>query len=136
MLARREHSRKELARKLGARGFNTEVIDSVLEQLALEGLQSDLRYAESYLNSRIRKGYGPVRITQELRERGIHDDVIENTIHDLDVDWMLQLQEVRTKKFGTEFPSDFKEQARESRFLQYRGFTSEQIRELYRQGPT
>jgi regulatory protein len=79
----------------------------------------------------MQKGYGPVRLRQELRERGIEDAMIDISIENLDVDWIQSLSEVRNKKFGAKMPRDYKEQARESRFLQYRGFTSEQIRELY-----
>jgi regulatory protein len=131
-LSRREHSRKELMQKLRARGIDSEIVDNVLEQLAREGLQSDQRYIESYLSSRIHKGYGPVRLGMELRERGIEEDLIEACINDLDIDWMDTLHSVRRKKFGSTLPGDYKEQARESRFLQYRGFTTEQIRRLYK----
>ena len=131
-LARREHSRKELGQKLLAKGFNSESIDNVLEQLAREGMQSDQRYIESYLLSRTQKGYGPVRLGMELRERGIDDELINDCIHTLEVDWMDVLQTVRTKKFGRTLPVDYKGQAKESRFLQYRGFTTDQIRQLYK----
>jgi regulatory protein len=131
LLARREHSLKELRQKLRARGFDSESINTVLDQLTREGLQSDQRYTESYLRSRISRGYGPVRIVMELRQRGITDDVIDNCIDSIDIDWLEALNTVRQKKFGFRLPGDYQQQAKESRFLQYRGFTSDQIRQLY-----
>src|SRR5690606_2652334 len=77
LLARREHSRRELKRKLGAKGHPSDLIDQVLEQLAREGLQSDQRFAEAYLHSRIQKGYGPVRLLHELAERGVDAGLAE-----------------------------------------------------------
>ena len=73
-----------------------------------------------------------MRLRQELRERGIIDELIDNCINSLDIDWMDTLTSVREKKFGTNLPTDYKGQIKESRFLQYRGFTSEQIRQLYK----
>lgn len=132
MLARREHSRTELRRKLKSRGFDSESIEDVLQGLANEGLQSDHRYTESFLNSRINKGYGPVRLAMELRERGIEADLIETCIENLDIDWIDTLHSVRQKKFGEKLPETYNAQLKESRFLQYRGFTAEQINKLYK----
>lgn len=103
----------------------------MLDQLAREGLQSDRRYAETYLDSRARKGYGPVRIRQELRERGIADSLIDESLDASALDWTAVLAAVRDKKFGGAPPADFNERARQSRFLQYRGFSAEQIRRAY-----
>ncbi len=135
-MARREHSRKELRAKLKAREIDSDLADTVLEQLAAEGLQSDQRFAESYLHSRIQKGYGPVRLEQELYERGIAEQLIQSVLDALDTDWMDVLHSVRLKKFGRARPSGFNEQAKESRFLQYRGFTTDQIRHLYKNKKT
>jgi regulatory protein len=71
LLARREHSRAELVRKLAARGAPAELADEVLDSLAARRLQSDERYAESLVTSRIGRGQGPVRIRRELAERGV-----------------------------------------------------------------
>ena len=118
------------------RGIEGELVDTVLEQLAAEGLQSDPRFAETYLHSRIQKGYGPVRLEQELYERGIEAQLIQSCLDGLDTDWMDVLQSVRQKKFGRTLPAGFNEQAKESRFLQYRGFTTDQIRHLYKNKKT
>lgn len=73
-----------------------------------------------------------MRISQELREKGISGDLIEALLFAGEVDWAAQLLEVREKKFGKSMPDSYKEQARQSRFLQYRGFPSEQIRQLFK----
>lgn len=95
-------------------------------------MQSDRRFADNYLHSRIQKGYGPSRLENELYERGIDAELVQSCLGALAVDWMDVLQSVRQKKFGPARPSGFSEQARESRFLHYRGFTADQIRNLYK----
>ncbi len=131
LLARREHSGRELQQKLLARGFAPDDVEEVLAVLKTEGLQDDVRYAEAYICQRTAKGYGPVRIVRELRERGIKEELVEQTLAAMDMDWDERLQAVRLKKFGKHAPTDIRERARQSRFLQYRGFTSEQIRGVF-----
>ena len=76
LLARREHSARELSHKLKSRDYDEVSIQAVIESLIDEGLQSDDRFAEQFTRSRVEKGYGPIRIRQELRERGIADSPI------------------------------------------------------------
>ena len=71
LLARREHSEQELQQKLQARGYGPEAVGEVLVGLKTAGMQDDVRYTEAYIRSRVAKGYGPVRISRELYERGI-----------------------------------------------------------------
>ena len=132
MLARREHSEKELQQKLITRGFNADVVSEVITQLKQQGSQSDHRFADAFVHSRIEKGYGPLRISQELREKAIADDLIETLLTNRDEDWMVRVANVREKKFGQSMPTDYKEQARQSRFLQYRGFSGEHIRRSFK----
>ena len=68
----------------------------------------------------------------ELRERGVEDDMIEDCMENLDIDWMDTLHSVRRKKFGEKLPDNYNARVKESRFLQYRGFTVEQINKLYK----
>ncbi len=128
LLARRDHSRRELAAKLAQRGFSVEMIELVLSALAAEGLQSDARFAEIYINSARGKGHGLMRIRAALRERGVAQEIIESQLADDETDWMAEVERVRRKRFGAEIPKDAKEWARQARFLQYRGFSAEQIR--------
>jgi regulatory protein len=73
-----------------------------------------------------------VRIRRELQERGVPEELIEQAFESMDVDWSDAIATVREKKFGRKLPSEFKERSRQSRFLQYRGFSGEQIRRLFR----
>ncbi|HEX5636173.1 MAG TPA: regulatory protein RecX, partial [Gammaproteobacteria bacterium] len=71
LLARREHSAVELKRKLQQKGYNSSDIDTELSQLQRDGSLSDRRFTEAYVNMRMNRGYGPMRILAELRDRGI-----------------------------------------------------------------
>lgn len=126
-LARREHSEQELVRKLGSRGFDTAMVEVAVADLKADGLLSDSRFAETFVNSRFRRGSGPQKIAAELRERGIAADLIHLCIEAFDDQWRQRVREVREKKFGTDLPGDFSERSRQMRFLQQRGFTAEQI---------
>ncbi len=127
LLARREHLRHELAFKLGKRfGSDAEsAIKSVLDDLSAEGLLSDERFTESYIRQRVGKGYGPDRIRQELRQKGVDTALLDLALESADVDWVERAAAVRFKKFGSTPPLDFKEKARQMRFLNYRGFGAE-----------
>lgn len=128
LLARREHSRAELNRKLAARGIEPGLIGEVLDALARRRLQSDERYAESLIASRIGRGQGPVRIRRELAERGVDPALVEAAIENAGADWPQLARKTRSRRFGAEIPTDWNERGRQARFLEYRGFTGEQIR--------
>jgi len=128
LLARREHSRAELARKLAARGAPREAVEAVLDRLAARRLQSDARYAESLVNSRLGRGQGPVRIRRELAQQGVEASLVDEALDACGEDWAAAAREVRRRKFGAEVPTAWKDKARQMRFLEYRGFTSEHIR--------
>ena len=128
LLARREHSRRELTRKLASRGFPDDVITPALDELERSGSLADARFTDSFVRSRVAKGQGPQRIRAELAQRGIGDSDADDALRGSDVDWRETIRGVRRKKFGAELPADYAERARQARFLQYRGFSSEQIR--------
>jgi regulatory protein len=128
LLARREHARAELARKLSTRGFEADVIEGVLAALAEARLQSDERFAEQFVSARAERGSGPFKIRMELRERGLDESLAELALEEAGCDWYELAREVRRKRFGTAVPAEFKERARQARFLQTRGFDMEQIR--------
>jgi len=127
LLSRREHSRKELQHKLYGKGFEDDLVSDLLDALEKERLLSDARYAEAYIFSRSQKGYGPQRIQRELGERGVDEGMVSHLLSDMDVDWMEIAAKVRKKKFGSGVPDRWEDKARQIRFLQYRGFTQEQI---------
>jgi regulatory protein len=126
-LARREHGCSELIKKLTRFGFEADVADDAVAQLIEDGLQSDTRFAEAFVSSRINQGKGPTRIRAELREHGVSDGLIDTALADAEQDWYELAIDVRLKKFGGEEPADFKEKARQMRFLQSRGFDTDQI---------
>jgi regulatory protein len=81
----------------------------------------------------VEKGYGPVRIGRELREKGVEPELIEELLAAPALDWLERAARVREKKFGRGKATNYREQARQARFLQYRGFSSEQIHRLFRE---
>lgn len=127
LLARREHAAGELMHKLEKAGFERDAAETAIASLARDGLQSDERYVEAFVQSRIRRGKGPVRIRAELRERGAAAAAVEAALAAADTDWAALARSVREQKFGRLRPAEFKDKARQMRFLQYRGFESEHI---------
>lgn len=132
LLARREHGRIELSRKLRQRGAPVELIEPALDRLAEEGLLSEARYLESFVRMRANAGYGPLRIREELSQRGLARDDIEQALRDSGFDWSEQLRAVWQRKFAGELPDDPRERARQGRFLSYRGYPLDMIGRLLR----
>jgi len=131
LLARREHGRVELTRKLRQRGAPPELIEPELDRLTQEGLLSESRYLESFVSYRARSGYGPMRIREELGQRGLARADIEQALRECGIDWREQMNEVWQRKFG-EQPNDAKERAKQGRFLAYRGYSMDMISRLLR----
>lgn len=128
LLANREHTKLELQRKLSTKGFATLEIDEVIEELDQQGLQSNQRFLESYVNMRANRGFGPVRIKQELYERGISKNLIGQSDVFTAFDWQDLLQKTRTKKFGSAVPQSFPEKSKQMRYLVYKGFDFDLIK--------
>jgi regulatory protein len=131
LLARREHARSELEQKLATAGFDAELAADVVQKLVDEGLQSDRRFVESFVQSRIRQGKGPVRIHADLGQRGIAAGLVDEALEQAGEDWYALAREVRAKKFGRSAPVEFRDKARQMRFLQYRGFEPDQVRAAF-----
>ena len=131
LLARREHAQQELIDKLAQRFTDSELqIQQLITQLASEGLQSDQRFVESLVNSRKNRGKGPLFIAHELRQKGIAAELIQQHIDNNDEQWLILAQTVHDKKFGDNLTTSPAERAKRIRFMQYRGFSSEQIRQV------
>ncbi|NNF41412.1 MAG: regulatory protein RecX [Woeseiaceae bacterium] len=126
-LARREYGQIELVKKLADKGFNYGIAEQAITQLTDEGLQSDYRFAESFVQSRVSQGKGPVRIRTELKQRGVDPGLIEGALEASATDWYQLARAIRQKKFGDDAAPDFKARARQMRFLQYRGFEPDHI---------
>lgn len=131
ILSRREHSVAELRTKLKVREFEPEAIEAAIDALLQEDLVSDERFAEAFIVSRVRKGQGPIRIRGELRQRGVADVLIDRHLEQAGVDWICLARTVRERKYGSAGSIEYRERARQSRFLQHRGFSAEQVRSAF-----
>lgn len=130
LLARREHSRRELRQKLLRRFQDENIVDEQLDLLVDDNLQSDARYAASLLRQRVGRGHGPVRIRQEMRQKGVADPEIDAAMAAEAVDWYGLAEETYHRKFGELPATEIKEKARRSRFMLYRGFDVDHYRHL------
>lgn len=125
MLMRREHSKLELLKKLQVKGYDDDVISNSISRLAEEDYQSDARFAEDFILMRFNQGKGPVKIVSELKIKGV------NSFDLTPFDWFQSAKEIRQKKFGDAASLDYKEIAKQKRFLQSRGFNLDQINEAF-----
>ena len=130
LLARREHSAEEIRQKLTKREFEADEIATALLELKQGDWQSDERYAEAYVRSRRLKGFGPVRIASELRERGVDELIANRYLYADEGIWLTTLEREYQKKYHGSKYEDFQEKAKRMRFLQYRGFSIDQINEV------
>ena len=132
LLARRDHSRAELARKLAAHGTSEE-IESLANQLEQSGLLSDARFAESFVAARGAR-LGGLKLRHELKNRGIDADLIDAHVG-LDAQTEFErAREIWMRKFG-HAPADAREYARQARFLASRGFAGSVVHRLLKDAP-
>lgn len=131
-LARREHSRSEVAAKLERKGCAPEIAAEVIGLLTAQGLLSDERFADALVRNRRRRGYGPVRIRKELADKGLSAEAVDRFVALSGSEWVDEIEQVRRRKFGQTLPRNYEERARQARFLQYRGFTFDQIQRALR----
>lgn len=120
-----------MERKLTGSGFDAAAVSATLDRLAEQRLQDDGRFVEGFVRSRVARGQGPVRIAAELQRRGIDDDAVRAAFVAAEIDWEALAGAVLRRQFRTA-ATDSKTRARERRFLEYRGFTSDQIRAAQR----
>lgn len=127
MLARREHGARELRGKLVQRGCAPQLADAIVADLENAGSVSDSRFVEAFVNARRSRGYGPLRIRRELELRGVSEEEIDAGLDAREPVWDELARAVRARRFGLAVPRDFPVRARQMRFLQQRGFSSDQI---------
>lgn len=130
LLARREHSRAELMRKLGSAGFAQEETSVLLDEFEAKNWLSDQRFAESYVADHCARA-GSMKLAYDLRQRGVSDDIIEAVLGDNRDSEIERAREVWKKKFGAP-PVDAAEKARQIRFMLSRGFAQEIIQRTLR----
>ena len=88
----------------------------------------DARFAEHFVAARAGRGQGPLRIAQELRQRGVADPVVATAINAADAAWAERCAQLRRRRFRDRVPADHAERMRQARFLSYRGFSGDQVR--------
>jgi regulatory protein len=124
LVSRREHSRHELMQKLDQRYPETSsIIEQVLDKLEINKILDDERFAEMYLNSRARKGFGPKKIEMELNSRRVNSLFISNAIEAYE-NWLENAQKVLKKKFKDQKPLDYQSKMKQKQFLFSRGFST------------
>ena len=127
LLSRREHSAHEIREKLRQREFDDREIEQAVDELEAGGWLSDERFTEAYIRMRQLKGFGPVRIAMELKERGVDELIVESQLDMNDACWRQILEQQYQKKYRDTAIEDYNEKAKRIRFLQYRGFTLDAI---------
>jgi regulatory protein len=128
LLARREHSRMELSRKLAPHAESREDLATLLDDLEEKKLVSDARYAEARSHALGRR-YGSARIAQELRARGVGSGLVEASVEQAKRGDLALARTVWAKRFGR-VPTDALERAKQMRFLMGRGFGMDVIRKV------
>lgn len=132
-LARRDHSRAELARKLAPYG-SAEEVEAVLERMSDLALQSDTRFAEAWVRSKSGR-FGSIRLRHELARRGVDKSLIDEAIeHECAQSELDRARAVWQSRFDGP-PEDHREWAKQARFLQTRGFATDIIRKLLKESP-
>ncbi len=127
-LARRDYSRYELFQKLSLKGFPPSEIHSVLDELENENLLNEERFIASFIRFRSSKGYGPLKICAELAKRGIDHSRIRRSDIWQEMSWNDIAICARIKRFGEAIPQEKEQRLQQARFLQNRGFGSDEIR--------
>ena len=130
MLARREHSRRELKTKLGQSGYAGDEADAAIARLGEQHYQDDERFAEVLLRSRIARGYGPLRLRVELKTHGFADARIRELLDAADVDWTACAADQLRRHYGSVGSADRAERMRRAQFLLRRGFAAATVRSV------
>ena len=134
MLARREHTRAEMLRKLSPHSESPEQVEQLLDALVARGWLSEARFAESRANTLARK-FGSRKIQHDLRSRGVSAEVVERTVERALAQELENCRAAWQRKFGV-LPQSAAERGRQIRFLTGRGFSAEAVRQVLKTGGT
>ncbi|RYF31519.1 MAG: regulatory protein RecX [Comamonadaceae bacterium] len=135
LLVRREHSRKELTRKLGERGIERAAAIEAVDKLTHDGWQSDARFAEMLVRTRVAHGQGPLRIRAELGTHGLDCATIEAAMAGVDIDWWQTAHDLAQRRFGLDLAAaDSGLRRKAADFLYRRGFDGDTVRAALRGG--
>jgi regulatory protein len=122
LLVRREHSRRELGRKLAARGIDRDMADAAMDKLAAQGFQDEQRFAEMLARSRAVGGHGPVRIRTELATHGLSREVIDAALEGCGTDWSESACALVNRRYSAADLADPAKRRKAVEFLLRRGF--------------
>ncbi len=128
LLARREHSMKELVTKLKSRCCDEDLLENILFGLQENGYINDQRFVESFLRQRVNQGFGPKKIHFDMRGKGITAEMLDFAMQEQEIDWFELALETYRRKFRYEDNYDAKGYAKRIRYMMQRGFDSEQTR--------
>jgi regulatory protein len=132
LLARREHSERELKTKLAQRGHAKDEAAVAVDRLKDQTYQSDQRFAGSLARKRAGQGYGPRRIQAELKSHALADAGIREALTTVDTDWTKLAAEQLRRRYGGRAPADAAERAKRAQFLLRRGFDAATVRAVTR----
>ena len=135
LLVRREHSRKELTRKLTARGIEDEAAVAAVEKLTEAGWQDDTRFAENLVRVRANTGYGPIHIRAELGTHGLDSEQIAAAMDTFEGDWTENARDLVCRRFGEAGPQELPQRRKAADLLARRGFDGDSIRRATRYDP-
>lgn len=135
LLVRREHSRKELTRKLTARGIEDEAAQAAVAKLTEAGWQDDTRFAENLVRMRANTGYGPIHVRAELGTHGLDSAAITAAMDSYEGDWQENARDLVRRRFGEAGPQDLTQRRKAADLLARRGFDGDSIRRATRYDP-
>ena len=128
LLTRREHSRKELTRKLTSRGMDAAEVETAVEKLSRDGWQDDTRFAETLVRARSSSGHGPLRIRAELATHGLDRESIAMALDTFHGDWAEIASDLVRRRYGPVASLDLNQRRKAADFLIRRGFDSGTVR--------
>ena len=131
LLARREHSARELKSKLARKGLDAAESASALADLQAKDFQNDSRFGEMLVRSRIAQGYGPRWIIAELKTHGIAEAKARALIDAADPDWPALIRELVRRRYGAK-PENLAERVKRANFLLRRGFDAATVQSVTR----
>jgi regulatory protein len=130
LLARREHSRRELRQKLDRGGYARDETSDALDRLGEQHYQDDERFAEALIRNRASQGYGPMRLRAELKSHGLTDARIRSLLDAAQIDWTESAAAQLRRRYGAVGTTDAAERARRAQFLLRRGFPAATVRNV------
>ncbi len=131
-MARRDHSVDELDKKLKSKTTEPQFVDVLIAELIDLQLLNDERFVGFFVDNRLRQGLGPKRIALALKDKGIEAELISEQLNLKAGDWSSVLAKTWSKRFKQK-PKDRKAYLQQARYLQYRGFSPDQINSFIRE---